>query len=66
MGARTAELALGIPEDSGVLEDEQETSGIRRLEGKSPCRPPQPSPHWGRSFWFWLRAHEASGSEVHS
>ena len=66
VGARTAELALGIPEDSRVLEDEQEKSGVWRLEGKSPRRPPQPSPHWGRSFWFWLRAHEAAGSEVHS
>lgn len=67
MGARTPELALGILEDSlGELEDEQETNGVRRVEGKSLRRPPQPRPHWGRSFWFWLRAHEAAGSEVHS
>ena len=65
-GSKDAELALGILEDSGELEDEQETSGVRRLEGKSLHRPPQPRPHWGRSFWFWLRAHEAAGSEVHS
>lgn len=36
-GNKEAELALGILEDSGELEDEQETSGVRRLEGKSPC-----------------------------
>lgn len=66
MGARTPELALGIPEDSGELEDEQETSGVRRVEGKSLRRPPQPRPRWGRSSWFCLRAHEAAGSEVHS
>ena len=65
-GSKEAELALGILEDSGELEDEQETSGVRRLEGKSLHRPPQTRPHWGRSFWFWLRAHEAAGSEVHS
>lgn len=42
-GNKEAELALGILEDSGELEDEQETSVVRRLEGKSPC-PRLPNP----------------------
>ena len=41
-GSKEAELALGILEDSGELEDEQETSGVRRLEGKSLHRIPSP------------------------